>query len=94
MPLYDLKCNSCGFEFETLCRIASYPTCPRCSANVRLLIKRVRTKLFPAGWWNDIGPEPIYISSRSQLKKECDKHGVYAKYLDPPITFKPRGQVN
>ncbi len=30
MPLIELKCKECGYEFEELVRLGEYPPCPKC----------------------------------------------------------------
>jgi len=85
MPLYDAKCGVCDHEFETVAKIDELIQCPVCGSEARRLITGSSYHPFPEGWWEDIGPKPIYISSRRQLADECRKHGCYAKYLDPDI---------
>lgn len=90
MPLYTFKCQYCEHEFETIASLEERATilCPICSGPTRGLITGTKYHAFPCGWWRDLAPNPIYISSRQQLKEECEKHGCYAKYLDPPIAFR------
>lgn len=32
MPIYDFRCDTCGFEFEELVRGDGPPPCPECGA--------------------------------------------------------------
>lgn len=86
MPLYDYRCKSCKYEFEEIAKICERYNvkCPSCSGEVDIMInpKGKTLKFFPAGIWEDIGPEPLVINNRRELKEACEKHGCYAKYLD------------
>lgn len=86
MPLYDYKCKSCDYQFEEINKVdvREEQKCLKCGSSTEILISisRESLKFFPEGFWRDLSHEPIYISSRQQLKDECRKHGCYAKYLD------------
>jgi len=87
MPLYEYRCNNCGEEFEGFRTIAERYNiaCPKCNTprpEILLGGNRQQVRLFPEGWFEHIAPEPIYISSRRQLREECEKHNCYSKYLD------------
>jgi len=97
MPLYNLKCK-CTHTFQAFFRKginieSSCAICPECSS-IAYITGRADTinihsvHFFPSGIWEHIAPQPLEITSRRQLKEECAKHDVYAKYLDPPITLK------
>lgn len=85
MPLYDYKCTKCGKKTEEMKRMEARDeemTC-ECGGDVkRCLTLCSGFQPFPAGWWRDIGPKPLYIEDRTQLKEACDKHGCYSQYLD------------
>lgn len=89
MPLYDFQCSECDYTFEGFSKIEELRTvlCPICKGSTRILITGSTFHAFPSGWWEHIAQKPLYVSSKRQLKEECDKHGVYAKYLDPPLTL-------
>jgi len=38
--------------------------------------------MFPAGWWEHLDREPIYIKNRKQLLEVCAQKGVRANILD------------
>lgn len=90
MPLYAFKCTACHQEFDAISTIegSTAVRCTICSGPTTVLITGTNYHAFPSGWWRDIAPDPIHISSRQQLKEECEKHDCYAKYLDPPIAFR------
>lgn len=95
MPLYDIRCDTCKQDFEIFARVEDCRTiaCPKCGEETRVLITGSSYHSFPEGWWEHIGPKPLRISSRSQLKEECKKNECYATYLDPPISFNERTRV-
>lgn len=37
---------------------------------------------FPAGYFRDLGPEPVYVESAAQLRQECASRGKYSVYLE------------
>lgn len=42
-------------------------------------IKRRGGNNWIEGWWENIGPDPIYIKDKAHLKRECQKRGVIPK---------------
>ena len=38
--------------------------------------------IFPAGWWEHLTLEPVYIKNRKQLREVCAANGVRANILD------------
>ena len=91
MPLYDYECLSCHHEFEDVRRIDERHSvrCPRCGGGCKIIFKSVREpRFFPEGWWEHIDVEPVYISSRRQLREVIKKKSedpfkaCYAVYDD------------
>lgn len=84
MPLYDYGCKVCGAEFEAYRKIANrYKVeCLICQGEIEILMTCGKRHFFPEGFWDDLAFDPIYISSRAQLRRECEERGKYAKYLD------------
>lgn len=84
MPLYDYKCEFCGSIFEALRLVALRETakCPNCKGEGKKQVSIPNVILFHKGWYENIGPDPIYIDSFKQLGKECKKHGSGSVYLD------------
>jgi len=87
VPLYEYECNSCERRWEAIAPVEerySSP-CPSCGHKPPTILiggNKQQTKLFPEGWFRDIAYDPIYITSRRQLREECKKHECYAKYDD------------
>jgi len=86
MPLYRYQCKECNHEFEEYRPIdRRYDVlCPECGeGKIEIIIKKPASyHPFPEGWWEHLDVKPIYISSRRQLKDECKKRGLRAKYLE------------
>lgn len=54
MPLHDLKCKQCGYEFERMIKMgAENPKCPECQKATRKLIGLSSFRLKGAGWYKD-----------------------------------------
>jgi len=53
MPIYEYKCNSCGYRFDRLQSFSEEPVkvCPRCGGNVRKLISHSSFILKGTGWY-------------------------------------------
>jgi len=86
MPLYVYNCTRCDEQFEDFSSIADrgLMLCKACGGETRIVpgIGKNKTIVFPGGLWEHIGPEPLEINSRGQLREACKKNGCYAKYDD------------
>jgi len=86
MPLYDYHCKRCNYTFESYAKIEQRydVNCERCGGEVVIHYSpgKQKVKIFPAGVWEHIAPEPLEITSARQLREACKKYGCYAKYLD------------
>ncbi len=53
MPIYEYKCNLCGYKFERFQSFSEDPvrTCPRCGGEVKRLISRSSFILRGTGWY-------------------------------------------
>lgn len=83
MPLYDYECNSCKKVFEALAKAdnSDAPVCESCGGSTRRLVSRATYHKFPEGFWPHLDIDDIYVSSRKQLKRECEKRGLSSVYL-------------
>lgn len=82
MPLYNYKCpsNDCEHEFSEIQSIADRESCPcpNCGILAEQQLSAPPSYMFKEGWWEHIGPEPIYVKSKSQLRDECEKNDCIA----------------
>ena len=85
MPLYPYFCPNCNHEWEAVHKMEERleERCPICGDKARIHFGRLKPSphFFPEGWWEDLDVEPIYISSKRQLKEECKKRGLQSRYL-------------
>ena len=54
MPIYEYKCQNCGYYFEVLQRISEEPlsTCPECKKNaLKKLVSAPNFRLKGEGWY-------------------------------------------
>ena len=83
MPNYDYRCSECGKEWEAFHHISTrhQEFCKVCGKEARLVVKGSNIEVFKPMWYEDIDVEPIYITSKKQLKRECDKRNLKAARL-------------
>lgn len=83
MPTYLVHCKSCNLDEEHFVSIAERHNIEMSCGHVGELRITSAAKYhpFPEGWWEHLGPEPVYVSSKKQLKRECEERGLYSRYL-------------
>jgi len=85
MPLYNYKCDACKHGFESYSTISRRKKAKcRCgkTADQVLVSRPAAVHSFKLGWFEHIGPDPIYVKNKKQLREECNRHGCYAKGFD------------
>lgn len=88
MPTYRYECHS-GHVAERVCSIAEMeafeqagiPPCP-CGHPMLRSYAMQKPIAFHAGWYEHVGPEPVYISNMQQLHDTCEKNGLYSRYAE------------
>lgn len=80
MPMYNYNCD-CGHEFEDFNKIVDRETteCEKCGGVAKQGISTPAVQSFNLGVFEHIGPEPIYVKRKSQLKALCRQYECYAK---------------
>ena len=87
MPLYDFKCLE-GHIKEVIMTLEVHDEKkPVVCKSFGKEMKQVYTlganiRIFKAEFYDHIGPQPIFIESKRQLKEECERHGVYSKQVE------------
>lgn len=84
MPLYDFRCTGCGIKFEEYAKMDDKITgCTECGGTATRLITsnyHIQADYASKDWvTSDITGSEVRITSRKQLRKLCNDHGVYAK---------------
>lgn len=86
MPIYDFQCESeaCGKIFEALSKWEDkdFKKCTSCGSDTQCLLSIPTIVSFHEGWYEHLGPKPIYVTSKRQLRGICDKNGKGSVYLD------------
>ena len=85
MPLYDYRCQ-CGWEGQDIYRsIAEREVeCVDCNFSISPLPTGGAYHEFPASTFPTLmgSDSKVEITSRRQLREECDKRNVYSHYLE------------
>ncbi len=84
MPLYDYTCPECSNEFDEFALMADRHDvqCPKCSAKAELVFRPTSLIFFHEGWYEHLGPEPVYVKSMDQLKRICEERGLTSRYVE------------
>lgn len=81
MPIYDFKCDRCGEVEERLLPTQhGEQSCKSCGGSMEQLVSAPKVHTFREGWYPNIDKKDLYISSKKQLKKECEKRGLTSHY--------------
>lgn len=77
---FDQECNDCHKVSEVLCEPFTTVPCPVCgSANTERVWRSIRVigDDIPGGLVvENLGPEPVKVYSKSELKREAEKRGL------------------
>jgi hypothetical protein len=73
MKLVDKKCDKCSKVFEDL--FDDDVKCA-CGGSLIRLYRSTRIEIFKPGYYENFELEPIYIDTKKQFQKECDKRGL------------------
>lgn len=91
MPRFDQRCLTCGWTGEVVTQPFEHPPCPECHGATE--------RYYPIGgttngvigdefiggkWIENLGHQPVFIESRSQLKREMEARG-----LQPMVRHRP-----
>lgn len=79
MPLYDYECVNpyCNNIFESVQYIEDIAiNCPKCGATANRTFSMTNFTTFKPFICNDLGSQPIEITSFKHLETECKKRGV------------------
>ena len=89
MPLHDFRCLKCGLfqKLQTLEGLKDLELCPICGGPSEKTFVTFHqgsggVRVFRPRWFEHIAPEPLYIESREQLRKECERNNAKSVYLE------------
>lgn len=84
MPIYTVQCPSCNIKYDALVSVEDRHNilCNECNETVEIVLTAPKVHTFPAGYWDNLDINPVYIDSKKQLKEECDKRGLASHYLE------------
>lgn len=83
MPTYKVRCRKCNKVFEAVARIAERNKIKcECGGDITIVISLPFVSIFKPDWYEHIAENPIYITSKKQLRQECESRGMIAKALD------------
>ncbi len=82
MPIFDFKCPKCETIEEHFCKFDAVIKC-KCGEEMKKQFSTPHVyHSFREGYFENIDINPLYISSKKQLRHECEKRGVSSHYLD------------
>ena len=77
IPIYDFKCGKCNNVFESIEKNnREVIRCRFCNGFAWRIFTGTRFVPFKSYWEKNLGDEPIFIKSKKQLRKECNKRGL------------------
>ena len=85
MPRFDQKCLACDWSAEIVVAPREMPPCPRCGGKTERYYPIGGTRYvvgdeFVGGKWiENIDVRPIWVESKSQLRREMAKRGLESK---------------
>ena len=87
MPRYDYECPKCETVEERICAIAERNSqmCA-CGTLLRKLMSASNVETWTPAFWDLNGPsDSVFITSKQQLRRECEKRGKYSKAPNDPV---------
>ena len=84
MPLYNYQCKHCKRRFEALRPMSEreFAICRKCGGFGEQKLSAPAVINFRAGWYDHVGPEPVYCETAQQLQDACNEHGGVSVYLE------------
>lgn len=82
MPLFDIRCQKCE-NLEENVVLSADEAVPQCSCGgdrEKVWGHAPKTHIFKEGWYEHLASEPIYITSKKQLKQECKERNLFSEY--------------
>ena len=100
MPVYVFKCRHCQGVREVVESVEDrneFQICsaPGCGGQMQrdYPAEHSVSHVWKPGWWSDIDKEPLWIESKQQLFRECDKRGLKPWGYDKTLRTKEEVKV-
>ena len=98
MPNYDRKCTACDWTAIDQLRAVAFvwPACPDCGADTEPLWTQtpsiVPDEIIGGRWVENLGPNPVKVHSRSELRRMMHVLGVeeFVRHQPEPGTDKSK----
>lgn len=85
MPLYDHRCDNCGWIFEQVMKFEEeILPCPKCDSTAKRIFSPMRKEqvgVFKPQRFEALGDDAPVITSKQQLAEECKKRGLVSRML-------------
>lgn len=92
MPLYRYKCGN-GHRFEAFAEIKErHMQVCHCGKAGILVPVAPSVITFRGGWFEHVGPEPVYCDTPDELRKACKDNDARSAYLENSIFGGSDGQ--
>jgi hypothetical protein len=86
MPRFDQRCVSCDWTGEVLARPHEMPPCPACAGGTERhypignkATSVIGDEIIGGMWVENMSPQPIWVESKSQFKREMKSRGLEQK---------------
>jgi hypothetical protein len=80
MPTYDQHCLDCGWTGAIFASPHEHPPCPACQGQTERIYLGgygfVGDEIPGGQWIENLGHQPVFVESKSQLKHECELRGL------------------
>ena len=82
MPNYDYTCKECEVQWESFHMVDErHDENCECGLQAFLMVGAVRDHIvFREGFYEHLDVGPIHVSSKQQLKDECNKRELFSPY--------------
>ncbi len=85
MPRFDQHCTSCAWTGEVIAKPHEHPPCPTCGGTTERYYpiggrrQVISDEIIGGKWFENLGPTPVFIESKSHLRRELAARGLTEK---------------
>jgi len=82
MPIYDYECPNCGIQRDIWAKIDEEEKLCGCMLWMKRIISATRGNVGLKPYWDEnLGPEPVYVTSSQHRKELMRERGLVDKYM-------------